>query len=62
MGGLVFGAAATAAVIYLPARLLPDESRTQHNASRVGWIALIVLLVVAIALGIIAGSSRSGLL
>ena len=62
VGGLVFGAAATAAVIYLPATLLPDESRTQRNASRVGWIALVVLLIVAIALGVIAGSSRSGLL
>ncbi|UEA61525.1 rhomboid family intramembrane serine protease [Gordonia otitidis] len=61
VGGLVFGAAATAAIIYLPGVVLSRESRTQQNASRVGWIALVVLLVIAIGLGVAAGSSVSGL-
>lgn len=61
VGGLVFGAAATAAIIYLPGVVLHRESRTQQNASRVGWVALVVLLVIAIGLGVVAGSSASGL-
>nr|WP_244970814.1 rhomboid family intramembrane serine protease [Gordonia jinghuaiqii] len=61
LGGLTFGAAATAAIVYLPGLVLPARRRTPQAASRVGWIALAALLVVALGLGIGAGLSYDGL-
>lgn len=49
-GGLVFGAAAAAAVLWLPSLLMP-EKRTQAAADRIGWIGLIALTVIALAIG-----------
>lgn len=51
LGGLIFGALAAAAVIWLPAKVLPPEKRVMAEVSRVGWYGLTVLAVIAIALG-----------
>lgn len=51
LGGLVFGAASAAAVLWLPTVALPPERCTYREVSRVSWIGLGVLLVVALALG-----------
>ena len=61
LGGLAFGAAATAAIVYLPDAVLPAGRRTPQAASRVGWIALAALFVVALGLGIGAGVAYDGL-
>ncbi|OCW86025.1 rhomboid family intramembrane serine protease [Nocardia farcinica] len=61
LGGLAFGAAATAAVVYLPDAVLPAGRRTPQAASRVGWIALAALFVVALGLSIGAGVAYDGL-
>nr|WP_237421890.1 rhomboid family intramembrane serine protease [Gordonia sp. SID5947] len=55
VGGLVFGAAATAGIIFLPQWVLSPQRRTAASVSRVGWISVAVLLVLAIAIGIGAG-------
>ncbi|MFW0783703.1 rhomboid family intramembrane serine protease [Gordonia sp. CPCC 206044] len=55
MGGLVFGAAATAGIIVLPQWVLSPERRTATNVSRVGWISIAALLIVALAVGIGVG-------
>ncbi|WLP88483.1 rhomboid family intramembrane serine protease [Gordonia sp. NB41Y] len=59
VGGLLFGAAATAAVIYGP-RLLPAAQRTQRNANIVGWSGLGVLLLVAIAISVLVAVTYTG--
>ena len=51
VGGLVFGAAAAAAVLWLPTKVLPPERRTAPAMSRVGWYGLAGLAVLAIAIG-----------
>ncbi|WP_373284166.1 rhomboid family intramembrane serine protease [Gordonia jinhuaensis] len=51
LGGLVFGAAATAAIVVLP-RALPAQRRTQAMVTRVGWVGLVALIVIAFALGV----------
>ncbi|WP_431840757.1 rhomboid family intramembrane serine protease [Gordonia hongkongensis] len=61
LGGLAFGAAATAAIVYLPDAVLPAGRRNPQAASRVGWIALAGLFVVALGLGIGAGVAYDGL-
>ncbi|MGV9860020.1 rhomboid family intramembrane serine protease [Gordonia sp. NPDC003425] len=60
VGGLVFGAAATAAVVYLPGLVLSPQTLTADRAARVGWIALCALLVVAIGIGVGAGALGVG--
>ncbi|WP_439033221.1 rhomboid family intramembrane serine protease [Gordonia terrae] len=61
LGGLAFGAAATAAIVYLPDAVLPPGRRDPRSAGRVGWIALAALLVLALGLGIGAGVTYDGL-
>lgn len=51
LGGLVFGAAAAAAVIWLPTKVLPPERQTYQDVTRVGWYGLIVLAVIALVIG-----------
>lgn len=51
VGGLIFGAAATAAIIYAP-RFLPAAHQTQRNAALLGWGALVALLVLAIGISV----------
>ncbi len=55
VGGLVFGAAATAGIIFGPQWVLAPERRTAAAASRIGWIAVIGLLVMAVVIGVGAG-------
>lgn len=59
LGGLVFGALAALAVLWLPAKVLPPERRTAAAASRVGWYGIIGLAVVAVIIGssLVAGAS-----
>ncbi|AZG47047.1 Rhomboid protease GluP [Gordonia insulae] len=57
VGGLVFGAAATAGIIFLPQWVLPQERRTATSVARVGWIAVAVLLVAAVAVSVGVGIS-----
>lgn len=61
LGGLAFGSAATAAVVYLPGLVLPEGRRTPQATGRVGWIALGVLFVVALGLGVAGGVTYDGL-
>lgn len=51
LGGLVFGAAAAAGLLWAPAVLLPPERRTYQRVTRVGWLCLAALFVIALALG-----------
>lgn len=51
LGGLVFGAASAAVVVWLPTAVLPPAKRTQAAVDRIGWYGLIVLAVVALAIG-----------
>ena len=51
LGGLVFGAASAAAVIWLPTAVLPPPKRTQAAVDRVGWYGLLALAVIAVAIG-----------
>ncbi|GAA1483148.1 rhomboid family intramembrane serine protease [Gordonia sinesedis] len=60
VGGLIFGAASAAAVIYLPGAILPPQRRTPERASAVGWIAMAVLLVVALGIGVGVGLAHTG--
>ena len=52
LGGLVFGALSALAVLWLPVVVLPPDKRTATQVSRVGWIGLTVLLLIAAAIGI----------
>ncbi|GAC81512.1 rhomboid family intramembrane serine protease [Gordonia malaquae] len=56
LGGLVFGAAAAGVVVWLPARLLPPERRTQAAVSRIGWYGLAALAVIAVVIGTSLGA------
>lgn len=49
LGGLVFGAAATAGVLMLPGLVLSERTRSAQSASRVGWAAIVTLGVLAAA-------------
>ncbi|WP_132992651.1 rhomboid family intramembrane serine protease [Gordonia zhaorongruii] len=51
LGGLVFGAAAAGAVLWLPVKILPPERRTKASVDRFGWYGLLVLAVIALAIG-----------
>lgn len=55
LGGLAFGAATTAGIIFLPQLLLSPERRTAAAVGRIGWIAVIVLFVIALAIGVGVG-------
>ncbi|UZF56455.1 rhomboid family intramembrane serine protease [Gordonia polyisoprenivorans] len=59
VGGLLFGAAATAALIWSP-RLLPQSLRTDRNATLIGWVAVSILLVVAVAISVIVAVTYTG--
>ncbi|MGC5246331.1 rhomboid family intramembrane serine protease [Gordonia sp. DT219] len=59
VGGLLFGAAATAALIWAP-RLLPQRARTDRNAAIVGWTAVSALLVLAVAISVGVAVTHSG--
>lgn len=52
LGGLLFGALSALAVLWLPSAVLPAEQRTAARVSRVGWNAVIVLVVIAAGIGI----------
>ncbi|MGJ0118630.1 rhomboid family intramembrane serine protease [Williamsia sp. MIQD14] len=54
LGGLAFGAAATTGVLMAPRWVLPEGRRTAAAASRVGWIAIVALTLVAIAISAVA--------
>lgn len=58
VGGLLFGAAAAAAILFAPQYVLSPAKRTPQAASRVGWIGLVALFVLSIALGV--GSGLAG--
>ena len=60
IGGLIFGAAATAGLIYAP-RLLPAASQNEHNANIVGWAAMITLFAVAIAISVTVALTHTGM-
>jgi membrane associated rhomboid family serine protease len=53
LGGLVFGAAATAGVLLLPGLVLSGPSRTARSVSRVGWAAVGTLAVLAAAIALL---------
>ncbi|MEP9393190.1 rhomboid family intramembrane serine protease [Gordonia sp. VNK1] len=59
VGGLIFGAAATAAFIFAP-RLLPASGRSESAANIVGWSGAALLLVTAIAISVIVAVTYSG--
>ncbi|WP_431309247.1 rhomboid family intramembrane serine protease [Gordonia prachuapensis] len=61
VGGLVFGAAATAAIIFLPQWLLTPERRTAAASARVGWFAIAALMVMALAVSVVVGMSYGGI-
>lgn len=60
LGGLAFGVAATAAIVYLPGLVLPRARLDAASANRVAWAALVTLLVVALGLGVGAGMLYDG--
>ncbi|WP_026918069.1 rhomboid family intramembrane serine protease [Gordonia shandongensis] len=51
LGGLVFGAASAAGVLWLPTAILPPEKRTYRRVNRIGWATLAALLILALAIG-----------
>ena len=56
LGGLLFGALATAGLIYVP-RLAGEGFRGAAAASRLGWAVIVTLLVVGMAIGVGAALS-----
>lgn len=60
VGGLVFGAASAAAIIYLPGLVLSPQRRTAARASTVGWVAMAALLVLAIGIGVGVAMAHTG--
>ena len=52
VGGLLFGAAAAAAVLFAPQYVLSQDKRTPQAVSKVGWIGLTALFVLSIALSV----------
>ncbi len=52
MGGLLFGAAAAAGIIYGP-DLLPARSRNARNAATIGWVAMGALITAALAISVV---------
>ncbi|MXP21370.1 rhomboid family intramembrane serine protease [Gordonia sp. HNM0687] len=61
VGGLVFGAAATAGIIFGPQWLLSPDRRSAVAAARIGWIVIAALLVVALAVSVAVGMSYTGI-
>ncbi|MFD0925377.1 rhomboid family intramembrane serine protease [Williamsia deligens] len=53
LGGLVFGAAATAGILLLPGLVLGARNRTARTVSRVGWASVGTLAVLAIAISLL---------
>ncbi len=61
VGGLVFGALATALALYIPDLVIGRQTPTvplRKRATGTAWAALVVALVVAVALGIAAPALR----
>ena len=56
LGGLVFGAAAAAGVLYGPG-LLPARSRTARNVAAVGWASIAGLIVLALLIGVVRAAT-----
>ena len=56
LGGLVFGALATAGIIFGP-QLVSGGRPSAATASRIGWIAIGALIVIALAIGVGIGMS-----
>ncbi len=54
LGGLVFGVAATAGVLLLPQRI---RLRNTASASRVGWLSIGVLVVVAVLICVVRAAT-----
>lgn len=52
LGGLVFGALGALAVLWVPVVALAPEQRTMAKVTRVGWVGLGALLLIALAAGI----------
>lgn len=52
LGGLAFGALGALAVLWLPIAVLPPDRRTAARVSRTGWIGLVGLLVLSVAIGV----------
>lgn len=50
-GGLVFGAASAAAILWVPVKVLSPEAQTYQKVTRIGWYGLAVLAVLALAIG-----------
>jgi membrane associated rhomboid family serine protease len=61
VGGLLFGAAATAGIIFAPRWLLSPERRSAAAASRIGWIVIAALLVLALAVSVVVAMSYTGI-
>ena len=59
LGGLAFGALGALAVLWLPVIAVKPPERTEARVSRVGWTGLIVLAVLALALGVGLGTALS---
>jgi membrane associated rhomboid family serine protease len=51
MGGLFFGAAAAAGVLYGP-ELLPAAKKNSRNAAAIGWIVMGALIILALVLSV----------
>ena len=56
LGGLVFGAAAAAGVLYGPG-LLPASSRTARSVAAVGWASIAGLIVLALLIGVVRAAT-----
>lgn len=51
LGGLVFGAASAAAILWLPLKVLPPAKQTYDRVTRIGWYGLSALAVIALVIG-----------
>jgi membrane associated rhomboid family serine protease len=59
LGGLVFGAAAAAGVLYGPG-LLPAGSRNARTVAAVGWVSIGALIVLALLIGVVRAATLTG--
>jgi membrane associated rhomboid family serine protease len=56
LGGLIFGAAAAAGILYGPG-LLPARSRNARSVSAVGWLTIAALVVLALLIGVVRAAT-----
>ncbi|MBT0567726.1 rhomboid family intramembrane serine protease [Williamsia sp. CHRR-6] len=54
LGGLAFGAAATAGIVVLPSLLLSSDKRRAPSVNTIGWIAVGLLIVLALGLAVLS--------